>query len=165
MDRYGTHLPLLLQAVGLTKGPVLEIGCGIHSTLALHEACDNRPLVSLESNSTWASRFLHLASQHHRFHVGPYDEFDSLIRRTPWSVVLVDHAPAQRRQVEAPKVTGAELVIFHDTNVLSAGTYNFRAIFKLYRRRYTDRRLSPWTTVATNSDADFLSPMFPSLDD
>lgn len=163
MDRYATHLPTLSLAVGLTTGPVLEIGCGMYSTLMLHGVCANRRLVSLEADAKWFKRFAPLATPNHELLCADsYDAFDSLIRGTDWAVVLIDHAPALRRVVDAAKVTHAKVVVFHDTNWESS--YRFSKVLPLFKRRYTDKRLFPWTTVATNSEDDSLTPLFPSLD-
>ena len=167
MDGWSTHLPLLCEAVGLTggpdAGPVLEIGCGMYSTLVLHGICSGRQLVSLETDRAWFERFAHLEATHHRLLWAPdYDAFDALLRETPWDVVLIDHAPEPRRIVDAAKVTHARVVVFHDTNWNDA--YRFDLVWPLFRRRRTDRRLFPWTTVVTNSEDVVLAPLFPTLD-
>lgn len=163
MDGWATHLPLLCEAVGLTDGPVLEIGCGMYSTLVLHGICRGRDLVSLETDRAWFERFAPLESPRHRLLWAPdYEAFDALLRGTAWDVVLVDHAPEARRIVDAAKVAHARVVVLHDTNWVDA--YRFDLLWPLFRRRRTDRRLFPWTTVATNSDDPGLGPLFPTLD-
>ena len=37
----GTHLPVLMDIVSKTDGPILEIGTGVFSTPYLHWACFN----------------------------------------------------------------------------------------------------------------------------
>lgn len=160
LDRYATHLPLLSLAIGATTGPVLEIGCGMYSTFMLHGVCLNRRLVSLETDAAWFRRFAALRSANHELHLGKnYEDFDSLIRGTKWDVVLIDHAPAERRIVDAVKVTDAKVVIFHDTNWEE--TYRFSKVFPLFKRLRTDQGLYPWTSVASNSDDPALSVLFP----
>lgn len=162
LDRYATHLPLLSLAIGATTGPVLEIGCGMYSTFMLHGVCLHRRLVSLETDDEWFRRFEGLRSANHELHCGKsYEEFNTLIRGTKWDVVLVDHAPAERRIVDAVKVTDAKVVVFHDTNWEEM--YRFSKVFPLYKHLRTDKRLYPWTTVASNSNDPALSVLFPRV--
>ena len=48
----GSHLPVLLKAVQLTNGPILELGSGVCSTTFLHWMCRpyKRRLVTYENN-------------------------------------------------------------------------------------------------------------------
>src|SRR4051794_13514900 len=126
-DPFGTHLPTLLKAVALTTGPVLEIGCGMYSTFCLHSACYGRKLVSLETDPDWFGRFTGLRSDTHSLLFGHhYDAFDGLIRGRDWSVVLIDHSPAERRIVDAVKVLRATTVILHDTE---SNEYGYAKVF------------------------------------
>ena len=50
--RRGSHLPVLIKLFYSTKGPVLELGCGLFSTVFLFWACvaSQRRLVTYENN-------------------------------------------------------------------------------------------------------------------
>ena len=42
---YGTHLPLLMEFVLKTEGPILEQGAGMFSTPILHHLCEGHRLL------------------------------------------------------------------------------------------------------------------------
>ena len=151
MDGYSTHLPMLLRAVSLTKGPVLEIGCGSYSTLVLHEACRGRRLVSVETDKAWFSNFKRLASPGHEMLAGDsYEEFDGLIRGTEWDVVLVDHAPAARRGVDMAKLHHARLVVVHDAE--QPAMYGLDLPGSRFERSFLYDKLHPWTAVMSDRE-------------
>ena len=69
---YGTHARLLLVAVMMTHGDILELGMGEHSTKLIHDIltednkAEKRMLVSAESNSEWLGSFKELNSPFHQ---------------------------------------------------------------------------------------------------
>jgi hypothetical protein len=147
-DRYGTHVRLLAAAVKAYPGPVLELGCGNHSTPMLHRMCSGRRLVTIDDNADWFGKFKGMASADHSFLLlKNYDEADSLIRGTQWGVVLVDHR-TDRRIVEMAKVTNAGCVIAHDTESTQYGYHNIEGLFAY---KVEDRSGPTWTTAYSNA--------------
>jgi len=69
---YGTHARLLLVAVMMTQGDILELGMGEHSTKLIHDIItednktENRMLVSAESDSDWLGSLNELYSPFHQ---------------------------------------------------------------------------------------------------
>ena len=109
---YGSHLPALLRCVLATRGPVLEIGCGEWSTPVLNAVCRamGRTLKSYETNVEWAEKVSAatgasvLSSEYYYGAVGHH-----------WSVVLVDHDPAQDRINTALAFADAAVfIVVHD---------------------------------------------------
>jgi hypothetical protein len=146
---YETHRPVLCEAVLRTRGPILELGTGEGSTLALHavSAACSRRVFSFDHDRGWIERFLHLRGEHHFLaHVPSWD--DCPIDSQFWSVALVDHKPAERRVVEIGRLAyRAELVVVHDTD---SPEYNYEAIIDSFSYRLEYREHKQWTTLLSN---------------
>lgn len=164
-----SHLPLLKHFIQLTDKPVLELGCGYGSTPQLHLLCEryNRKLISVEDNFSWASK--ELVDLHNNNHqiikVSSYDQFDP--NMVPiWGIVLIDHAPALRRNVEVMRLkSNTEYMILHDTECAS---YQYDQTIPKFKYKLTDQRSNPFTTVISDikvlpSDINEI-PFFPTLD-
>jgi len=67
-----------------------------------------------------------------------------------WSVVLVDHEPPARRGVDVERLRGkCDLLIGHDTQ---HAAYGYEPAFDRFKYRHTYSRLTPWTTVVSDTD-------------
>ena len=100
---WGTHLPLLIKAISMTTGDVLEIGMGLYSTPFLHWACFNkRKLVSYDNDAEYFNMNKQYEEGLHEVHF--VDDWDSMDIEKPWDVVLVDHGPSERRIVDIKKL-------------------------------------------------------------
>ena len=149
----GTHLPMLLRAVMMTTGPVLELGCGDHSTLVLHEVCRHRRLVSLETDIVWFDVYKTLANKNHDIRFGnSYEDFDSLIREEQWDVVLIDHTSGRRRGVDLAKTHHARYVVIHDSEYFERGWYGFENEIPKFKYVYRCEKLYPFTTVVSETE-------------
>lgn len=98
---YGTHLPLLTQAMLYTAGPVLECGGGLCSTPVVHSLCTctepQRVVVTAEEEESW---FVGLHKQyacdwHQVMHVPSWERFFERMGRQ-WSVALVDNDDSRK---------------------------------------------------------------------
>ncbi len=118
ISNWGSHRPLLWLALENTKGNVIEIGMGQNSTPYLHEYCGNRNrhLHSIDNNSEYFS--IGLETSFHSSAVVP--DWDFLYSRygldkQKVSVILIDHAPAERRHVDAIRLKDqCEIMVIHD---------------------------------------------------
>ena len=150
---YGTHLPILLEAVQRTSGPVLELGAGEHSTPALHAACSEagRLVVTVDGDEKWLDHFRHerkMLDLHHQFHYAPDPAETEQLCVIDWSVVFVDHAPGEsRRRAVERAADRAEMIVVHDSEELS---YQLEPVLSGFRFRYDHRRYRPWTSVVSN---------------
>ena len=145
IDPYATHLPLLVACVAHTKGPVLELGCGLYSTPLLHALCLDRQLTSLESNVKWYERFVRFKTANHRIEVGL--DLGSLPNQQ-WSVVLVDQQPPNARVLSIIKLRSrVELFVVHDSE---HRRYDYEKVLKEFTYRVESRCGSPWTTVVSD---------------
>jgi len=128
---YSTHQPFLMHYLMKTSGPVLELGCGHGSTHLLHAYCEkaNRPLLTVENDYDWMSKFLHYQTKDHQFmSVGkaidhedgsPWNIFlDSKIAQsTRWGLVFIDQSPwnGRTRSIQKLKDNG-DILLVHDAD-------------------------------------------------
>ncbi|MGH9200227.1 MAG: hypothetical protein ACRD2A_03215 [Vicinamibacterales bacterium] len=155
LDPYGTHLPMLMKALVLTRtGPVLELGCGHYSTPILHDACVDRPLLSLDSNIEFVDKFAPLCDDRHQ--VRWVQSWDAIaLAERDWEVVLVDHYPGERRGLDISRLADhARFIVVHDSE--DRISYGYDAVLPRFRFRYDYKRLHPWTTVVSNIDDAFV---------
>lgn len=150
--RYGSHLPVLLQALAKTDGPVLELGMGAYSTPLLSAVCnlERRQLWSFDNDravAEWATKY---ASEWHTIrHVNNW-EAAFMVDRLPWDVVLVDHSPSERRVVEIARLARlAKYIIIHDSNGRYK-EYNYPSIYTLFQHKRDYTALEPSTTILSN---------------
>lgn len=105
----GSHLRALMECLVTTTGPVLEVGAGEWSTPILRAYClaEGRHFESLESDAEWAARFGSIHDPNH--------ERLRTDAKLNWDVVLIDHAPAERRAPDALLfLSTARYVVIHD---------------------------------------------------
>lgn len=146
-DNWKNYLPLLLEALEQTEGLVLEYGMGDGSTPLLHDYCKatGRMLISYDGNREWANKYEHLASDMHKiYYVDNWDEaFNSAA-----TVVLIDHAPGERRGIDIVKYskTGA-YVVCHDTEPAADHGYQMRQHFKLFATVKEIETSGAWATL------------------
>lgn len=147
MIAHATHLRLLVKTALRTRGPILELGAGWYSTPILHEIANahDRPLITVENDPAWLDQFAHLRSRRHRLElVANWDDFAP--SQAGYGMVLIDHAPAERRIVDIERLAPlADLLVIHDTE---SAEYHYEAIWPLLDRIETDQTVRPWTTVA-----------------
>lgn len=144
-----SHLPTLRRFLATTRGPVLELGMGPHSTQMLHDLCaiTQRDLFSYENDKKYVVEYAKLRTPWHRIaHVATYADVPYACHF--WDVVLVDQAPAHERiqSVYALKYT-ARFVVCHDSE---DALYGYDAIRSLFTYRATFGTTLPLTTVFSN---------------
>lgn len=148
---YTSHIPVLLKVMGVSSGPVLEMGTGFGSTILLHYLCREmgRSLVSYDNKMNYIRE---VESFHGGFHevkfVSNWDDADIL---KPWSVALIDHVPKTRRRVDVARLANyAEYIICHDSEVRSSHHYKYGEIYPLFKYRANYKNLMPHTVVLSN---------------
>ena len=145
---YTTHMPMLIKAVQLTKGPVMELGSGLFSTPLLHWLCkkDSRKLVTYENMLEYYPFARQFRSRNH--HVRLIDSWDKIDVETHWSVVMIDHKPAERRAIDAIRLRDkADYIVLHDTE---RSVYGYDKIWPHFKYIYHWKSCKPWTTVVSN---------------
>lgn len=135
---WNNHIFLLWLALEETKaGEVIEMGCGDGSTRQLNKYChdNNRHLHSFDTDKEWLKRFSDYATPNHSFH---YIENDWHIVKdmipNP-SVILIDHAPGERRIVDVKRFMDINgILVLHDTQPPpTAADYGYERIWPLFK--------------------------------
>ena len=140
LNDWNNHAPLLFLALEMTKtGDVIEMGCGDGSTRQLHEYCKatNRKLYSFDTDLEWMVRFADFESPTHKFiHIENDWHIAKDICPNP-SVILIDHAPGERRIVDIKRFAeSAQILILHDTQPPPpAADYGYERIWELFKYR------------------------------
>lgn len=147
-DQYSTHFPVLARVIALTDGPVLEIGAGWYSTPLLSLLCQGRRLVSLENDAKMVALLEPFKRPGHEIRL--VNDWDAAPEadEPDWSVVLIDHAPAERRKVDLARVAAtAGMIVIHDSGV---PLYGLDVQIAAFRWRTDYKLLWPYTTVVSN---------------
>ena len=150
---WATHIPVLLKALELTDGPVLELGMGMMSTPLLHIMCEaqNRWLDSYDNDGRFIDMFSRFQNPNHFIALVNWDEaYQSIIHNNHWDVVLVDHKPAAQRKEDIKLLTDSDYVIVHDTQERADEYYGFEEIYPLFKYRYDYTKFTNQTTVLSN---------------
>ena len=158
MDAWSTHIPMVATIFLKSEGPVLEMGCGYYSTYMLHELCklENRNLVSLDEKKEWLEKFMFFSNDNHQLHHVLDWASCELIDKTKWGMVLVDHAPGERRKVDIDRLkNNAEYLIVHDSQEPG---YKYEPVLSAFKYRFDYKLVSTWTTVVSNFNSlEFLN--------
>jgi hypothetical protein len=148
----GSHLPILIKVVLMTKGPILELGTGFFSTPVLHWLCaeKKRKLVSYDAQEAFIEVAKnYLADFHEVSLVSDWSKID--IESQHWDVVLIDHSPGPQRKVEFARVANnANYVVVHDTEPRNDYYYHYSEMAPLYKYRYDYDKVYPNTSVFSN---------------
>lgn len=129
---WDNHRPMLLLALELTTGQVIEFGSGSGSTDMLKNYCKevNRRLRSFDNNQQYSAKY-------HSYYVMDWDgEMASKEIYQQCGLAFIDHAPGEHRKVAVAKMAGkADIIVIHDTEEGGAGNYGFESIWHLFKYR------------------------------
>ena len=148
---WSSHIPMLIKALELTEGDVLEMGVGMFSTPLLHWMCmvNNRNLYSYEHDNGWISIKRHFESDNHKIIM--VDDWDKADIDREWGMAFIDHAPAERRHIDIERLADkAKLIVVHDTEEKNNKTYKYNKIYPLFKYRYDFKIKKPYTTILSN---------------
>ena len=145
---YGTHVHPLLVATLNSSGTIIEFGTGDFSTPIFHEISkfQNRKLISYDDSPEWHKNFTDMRSDMHEFKLV---ENWSDIPVQKCGLVLIDHAPAERRVVDLDRFKDhAQILVVHDTDKMKY--YGYAPYFKKFKYIYKYERYSKSTTLVSN---------------
>jgi len=146
-----THIPMILKYVQKSDKPVLELGAGLFSTPLLHWICKENGvnLRTYENVKEYFKFSKSFQSRKHRIRlISDWDEVEN--NDTFWSVVFIDHAPAERRHIDAIRFANkADYVILHDSDT-HRDIYQYDKVYPHFKYRYDWKECSPHTTVLSN---------------
>jgi hypothetical protein len=151
---YGSHVPVLLTCLHLTKGPVLEMGAGFYSTALLSLYSGSRYCRTIESNFLWLEKvrsFFPVYSEPQLEHGHDMQWVESyntaIIDDRLWEIALIDQEEAYRKESIRRLRRQSRLIILHDTE-----NPTFENSLKDYRYYYDFKELYPYTSVASETD-------------
>ena len=135
-DAWGTHQPVLCEAVLRTNGPILELGSGYNSTRLIHHFTkgSGRQILTVDHDATWLSKFLDLESPTHQFKIlSSWDEITEF--KGPYSVVFVDEGLWESRVTSLKHFADkAMYVVLHDSDYIQNQLqFNFADHYKYFK--------------------------------
>ncbi len=142
-----SHIPVLVKALSVSEGPVLELGAGLFSTPLLYWLCfdQDREFVSYEGNKEYADNLV-------KFGVQYANDWDLTPIERPWGVVFIDHAPPERRHIDVARVAQyADYVVIHDSQKHLEQYFHYSKIYSLFKYKYVYRKTKPHTTVLSRT--------------
>ena len=141
-----TYYPVLIPLLQKTKGPILELGTGISSTPLLHWLCLGREIYSYENSKGYFREARKYKSRTH--HIRFTEDYKDIEIR-PYSVVLVDHSPKNKRRAEDVfRVMDSDFFVLHDSE---DPKYGYEILYPHFKYRYDWTITKPYTTVLSNS--------------
>lgn len=155
-----SHQPVLIHMLNtMTKGPVLEVGVGNHSTPIMHLICanQNRKLLSVETDERWYLSYRQLKSKWHDVdHVteeklinGDYPFF-----KNKFALAFIDGTRLSRQPMIERLANKVDYLIVHDTEEIVAKrkydetSYNYD--FSMFKNVFHFKCMYPCTSVLTN---------------
>lgn len=158
----GTHsTPLAISCMN-TTGPVLELGCGLYSTLLLHTICEKqgRRLHTVDHTLSWLNKFTHLETGLHTFEhlqcgslnvmvfefmyrLSPHwtkkidESWDQVGKGKQWELVFLDQLPLGRRVKDIKRLrSSTDVFVIHNTNMLGNWLSEFWPYLKTFKYIY-----------------------------
>jgi hypothetical protein len=148
---WSNHRALLWPALEATSGDVVEMGLGGGSTPFLHAYCASRgrKLWSYDNNPEWVTKFVEYQTEDHKLIC--VSNWDAVSEAHPDpAVVLVDHAPGERRYVDIERFAQrAEIIVVHDSEPAATG-YMLKRIWPLFKYRLDLKSPGAWATAISN---------------
>jgi len=149
--RWGSHIPVLLKLLPVTKGDVLELGMGVYSSPLLFWSCVDRgrKLVSYENNPKYFDMVGRNNNPLHEAHL--ITDWNFIDIEKNWDIVFIDTDPMDMRAKFAARVANfARYVVLHDTQPRDEQYYHYNEIYPLFAHRYDYTKFMPNTSVLSN---------------
>jgi hypothetical protein len=151
---YSSHMPVLMDILSKTDGPVLELGAGKYSTPLLHWACaaKKRFLLTLEHKPKYFEYASQFADDWHKVVlVEDWDRYPLEAPSGKWSVAFVDHE-GPRRGTETKRLAHlADMIVCHDTCGRDEKKYGYVDAWPSFKYRYQFQLVRPRTSVVSNT--------------
>lgn len=130
---WGTHQAVLLDTIGRTDKPVLELGAGIWSTAQIHDALKNRGIkfLTIEPKQKWLNKYLHLKTELHDLKcvkdIVAFYKNDNI----EWGLVFVDNGTWAARKLAIQKYKDvADYIILHDCDYILEEDHTYGRIIR-----------------------------------
>lgn len=142
-------MPMLIRALEMTEGTVVEVGGGVFSTPLLHWLCklQKRRLITYENEKQFYDFSREFQSETHSIRlINDWDEMDFKSKR---GVVFIDHHPESRRGPDAIRFKdSAQIVVMHDSE--RPEKYGYDPVWPQFKYVHHYKDCKPWTSVVSN---------------
>lgn len=140
-----THMPMLIKAVQMSKGTIVELGSGPFSTPLLHWLCLGRRLFSYENQQGYFDFAARFRSKTHSIRF--VEDWDKLeLGKKHYGVIFIDHDG--HRGADAVRFKDkADYIVLHDS---SEACYGYELLDGHFKYRLDWKGAWPWTTVVSN---------------
>ena len=148
---YSSHIPVLLEAIRMTEGAVLEMGIGYFSTSILHWLCAplGRMVVSLENNKQMYDLLPSFKDPLHE--VNLINSWEKADIEWPWGWAVIEHEPGKRRKIDAARLAQhARLILLHDTSPEQDRVFQYGEVWPLFKYVLHYHDLFPGTSLLSN---------------
>ena len=148
---YSSHIPVLLYALGITEGPVLEMGVGFFSTPLIHWLCvpHGRKVMSMDNNKQFCDSLKPFAGPLHEIEL--VRDWEGTKIKQPWGLAFVDHEPPKRRKIDVARLAEhARLIVLHDTSPEQNRVFEYDEVWPLFKYVYHHYSIFPGTSMLSN---------------
>ena len=146
---FQSQLVLAAGCIAATGGPVLEVGSNELSSLLLHAACADRPLLTVEMDAGRLERVRFLESATHEFAL--IEGFEGLAApEGGWDVALVHRLSwAARAAALRALRSRVRFLVVHGTD--DGRRRGLEPLLSEFRYRADSRHEAPWATVVSDA--------------
>jgi len=145
IDNMSNHRVLLWEALKMTTGKIIEFGSGYGSTPQLGKFAQDtdRSFATYDANNEWASKMDSVFV--------PNNDWDS-IDAADASVLFLDHAPGERREIDLAKYKDIDgIIVIHDSEPAADHGYQMRQHFDKFKYIVEVQTIGAWATMLSNS--------------
>lgn len=127
-EAYASHQKVLFYMVEKVTKSVLELGAGNSSTIQLHDILErkNVKLLTIEQNSEWLGKFIHLSSDLHTLRYFSDTDIKSFYDNDveDWGLVFIDNATWAARNLAIRKYKDTvDYIVLHDCDFFPNNRY------------------------------------------
>ena len=140
---WGTHQAVLLDTLGRTDKPVLELGCGLWSTVQVHDALKNRGIriLTIDANKEWLNKYIHLKTELHDLRCVSDSDMPAFyaLDDVEWGLVFIDNSTWAARKLAIDKYKDvADYIVIHDCDAILKKDHTYGGIITPINRAKSD---------------------------
>lgn len=149
-DAYFTHQPILMKALKLSEGDVLELGCGEGSTEMIHNYCTKhgRKVLTVEHDKNWLLKYQNKfqGNSHEYMLITDWYSFvDSMIGRK-WGLIFIDQTSWEERAYSFTKLKNyTQFIVLHDCDYFPENNLLGRLVRPYLAHGPNDRGERDWS--------------------
>jgi hypothetical protein len=127
-EAFASHQKVLFYMVEKVTKPVLELGAGNSSTIQLHDILEKKgvKLLTIEQDSEWLGKFIHLNSDLHSLRYFSDTGIESFYKQDSeqWGLVFIDNGTWDARDWAIKKYKDiVDYIVLHDCDFFPNNRY------------------------------------------